>query len=303
MHKKKGGNGGEPPKRFPRPLIECRSKKKITELFDTTLSFAREKREYGETLSDRQGSILQEYDSFSKHERAFFFSLLYDQFAGTYDQHMGLDTGHYGALREVFVFSAQYFKSPVLDITAGTGELLSFALDLADAGDSIRSHDMTRAQQIASGLLPDIGTGSVVANEISPRMLEIAKSKLEKHDVAFTSYNALGLPANWLFRTVLCSQTMHLLAEPDKKGLVQSIHDVLLPGGHAIVLEEDPFIVSPTASIDGVGLFISAVACPMKTDALLGMFEVNGFTYTEHRAAHQIDSDHLMRLHVFRKSS
>jgi hypothetical protein len=96
---------------------------------------------------------------------------------------------------------------------------------------------------------------------------------------------------------------MHLLAEEDKKGFVQSIHNALLPGGHAIVLEEDPFHISPTASIDGVGLFIRAVACPMKADALIGMFEVNGFDYTEHRAAHPIDSDHVMRLHIFRKSS
>ncbi len=303
MRKKKGGSGDEPPRRFPPPLIECKSKERIEKLFAATMEFAKEQREFSEKLKKRKGSIFAEYDDFDRHERAFFFSLLYDQFAMTYDRHMEIDTRHYQAMREVFTFALRHLRAPLLDITAGTGEMLRFAINLAEAGNTLRSHDMSRAQRIACDLLPDMGIGTVVANEISPKMLEIARKKLDGHDVSFTSYNALNLPENWQFRTVLCSQTMHLLAEADKKGFVESIHRVLAPGGHAIVLEEDPFLVSQTEAIDGVGLFIRAVACPMKSDALIGMFEVNGFLYTEHRAAHPIDDEHIMRLHVFRKSS
>jgi ubiquinone/menaquinone biosynthesis C-methylase UbiE len=300
MRKTKGGNG-EPPKRFPRPLVECGSKLKIEGLVKEAIEFAREDRERGDKLKERERLIVGKYNDFDKHERAYFFSLLYDIFSARYDRHMGVETGHYEAMREVLPFASRYLRAPILDITAGTGELLSFALGLACEGRTLRADEA--APLAASRLLPNLGEGAVVANEISPLMLEIAERKLERFSVALTSYNALSLPANWKFRTVLCSQTMHLLAEDDKKHFVRSIHDVLIPGGHAVVLEEDPFMVSPSESIDGVGLCIRAVACPMKTDALLGMFEVNGFTYTEHRAAHAIDSEHIMRLHVFKKSS
>ena len=303
MRKKKGGSGDEPPRRFPPPLIECRSKERIERLFRETMAYSKEERAQWEKLRKRKGSVLAEYGDFDKHERAFFFSLLYDHFAGTYDQHMGQDTGHYEAILDVLTYSSRYLKAPILDITAGTGEVLLYALELERFGDNFRSHEMGHARRIAGRLLPDIGRGTIVANEISPKMLGAAREKLEGFDVSFTSYNALSLPGNWQFQTVICSQTMHILAADDKKGFVQSIHDVLAPGGYAVVIEEDPFLVSRTASIDGVGLFISAVACPIKQDALIGIFEVNGFEYSEHRAVHPIDSEHVMRVHVFKKSS
>lgn len=304
MRKKKGGGSGdEPPRRFPPPLIECKSKERIEKLFKESIAVSRQEREQWEKLKKRKGNIFAEYKDFSPHERAFFFSLLYDQFAETYDAHMGHETRHFEAMREVLSYAARYLRAPILDITAGTGEMLSYALALAGAGNSLRSHDMKPEERVACMLLPEMGHGSVVANEISPKMLEIARRKLRRYDVAYTTYNALGLPENWQFRTVLCSQTMHLLDDKDKKGFVESIHRALAPGGRAIVIEEDPFYVTQSPAIDGVGLFIRAVACPMKTDAMLGMFEVNGFEHLERRAAERIDENHVMRVHIFQKSS
>ena len=303
MRKKKGGGSGDgPPRRFPPPLIECKSKERIEKLFRETVVVSRQEREQWEKLKKRKGNIFAEYADFNPHERAFFFSLLYDQFAQTYDSHMGQETGHYEAMRDVLSFSSRYLRAPLLDITAGTGEMLLFALELASLGNSLRSHDMKPWQKVACRLLPEMGLGSVVANEISPGMLEIARRKLHGYDIAYTTYNALGLPENWQFRTVLCSQTMHLLAEADKKLFVQSIHRALVPGGHAVVIEEDPFYVTPTPAIDGVGLFIRAVACPIKPRVLIGHFETNGFEKMERRAAHPIDENHVMRVHIFQKS-
>jgi SAM-dependent methyltransferase len=299
MQKMKRGNGDELKKRMPQPLIERQSKQKIEKLFRTTIEFSKEKREHHEEILAQERRIFKEYEAFSPEERVLFFSILYDDFAEKYDKHMGVETKHFQAIKEVLRYAGQFIRFPLLDITAGTGEPLKYIIELMEARKTFSS--MEGVPSIAVENLPPCNDDLIVANEISLKMLENAKEKLV--GVEFTSDNAYELAWERKFNTVLCTQTFHLIPEDDKARLVKSINRALVSGGIAIIVEEDPFRISPTPSIEAVEIFIRAVSCPIKDpNYLVGSFEVNGFTKLEQRAVWPIDQWHTMRLHLFQKT-
>ncbi len=234
------------------------------------------------------------YSSFSLADRVRFFSMLYDAFAERYDEHMGVETNHYGAIKRLMGFADPHLRLPLLDITAGTGEPLRYALERVALGKKMREVSLPTD-------MPLQDSGLAIANEISPKMLERARAKLS--GVEFVSHSAYELPFGERFSTVLCSQTFHLIADEDKVRLVRSIHGSLLPGGIAIIIEEDPFRISQTEPIEAVSLFLRAIVRPIKHPGkLIGYFTTNGFVKLEDRAVVPIDSEHVMRLHLFRKS-
>ncbi len=265
----------------------------LRRFFDLVNDYAAEKRKERKGLEEEQRFIRRAYDSFSLPERVRFFSMLYDAFSERYDEHMGVETNHYGAIRRLMGFAAPYLRLPLLDVTAGTGEPLKYALERIKLGRRM-------AELGLPGDVPAQESALAVANEISPKMLGIAKQKLQ--GVEFASHSAYDLPYGERFRTVLCSQTFHIIADEDKPRLVRSIHGALLPGGIAIIMEEDPFRISQTAPIEAVSLFLRAIVRPIKPQALIGLFEVTNFEKLEERAVSPIDSEHSMRLHIFRKS-
>ena len=269
----------------------------IVDIFQKADDYGRKKRRHRDDLARTKAEILSDYAKFSQRERALFFSVLYDRFAESYDQHMS-ETGHYEAIRNVLMFAGPYIKLPLLDITAGTGEPLSHVCELIDASIVLRRLSMRELDAVASRL-PDAGSGRIVANEISRRMRERAKEKL---NVTFTSHDALDLPREWRFKTVLCSQTFHLITDEDKSRLVQSMHKVLLPGGTAIVIEEDPFRITETEAIEGISMFLEPIVAPIKhRGTLIAYFEDGGFKHLEQRGVYPIDSEHVMRLHLFQR--
>ncbi|MFN7990938.1 MAG: hypothetical protein U0R44_02145 [Candidatus Micrarchaeia archaeon] len=91
--------------------------------------------------------------------------MLYDRFAERYDEHMGVETRHYQAIRRVLGYATPYLKFPILDITAGTGEPLTYALEMIER--AIASHEFEGPVK-----------REAFANEISPRMLGKARRKL-----------------------------------------------------------------------------------------------------------------------------
>jgi SAM-dependent methyltransferase len=263
-------------------------------LFARVNDFALEKRKHTETLNEAQSAINKIYNSFSPAERVRFFSMLYDRFAERYDEHMGVETHHYQAIQRVLGYAAPFLRRPILDITAGTGEPLKYALEIMALGEKMRYFGLPT-------LVPAQDSELAMANEISPKMLEQAKRKLSS--VELISHSAYELPdgCRGKFATVLCSQTFHIISDEDKPRLVRSIKESLVPGGIAVIIEEDPFKISQTPPIEAVSLFLRAIVRPVKARTLIGYFEANDFTKLEERAVAPIDSEHSMRLHLFRK--
>jgi hypothetical protein len=147
----------------------------------------------------------------------------------------------------------------------------------------------------------EFSVSRVHINEVSPKMLEKAWAKLGKK-VGHTNLSAYDFSIRG-YRTAICSQTFHLISDEDKPRMVRAIRDALVPGGVAVVIEEDPFRISPTAPIETVALFIRAVARPLKHHGDLDAYFINdGFTKLEERAVSPIDSEHSMRLHLFMKT-
>ncbi|MBN1170433.1 class I SAM-dependent methyltransferase [Candidatus Micrarchaeota archaeon] len=250
--------------------------------FNTIRSFSKEKRKHHQSIQEKEHEILEVYGGFSQHDRVEFFSMLYDDFAANYDRHMGTETGHYESIKKVLGFAAHMIKLPMIDITAGTGEPLKHAIEMIWQKRTMRSP-----------------SERIVANEISDKMAEQAKRK--HSEVEFTAHNALDLPWEAEFSTVLCSQTFHLISEEDKISLIRSIHRILAKNGIAIVIEEDPFRISETPSIEPVAMFLRAVAQPIKPRTLCAQFETSGFKNLEISAQYPIDEHHVMKVHLFEK--
>ena len=264
----------------------------VDALFEVTIQFANEKREHHELILKAERAINEIYGRFEESQRVRFLSKLYDKFAERYDIHMGSETGHYRAIKRVLGYAEPYLELPIIDLSAGTGEPMMFALENMGS-KGFRGAD--------NGL-----TYQIHVNEISAKMLGIAECKLGRvPKVGFTDYSALDLPEHLKgrFRTVLCSQTFHIISEEDKLRYVSAIREALVTGGHAIVMEEDPFRITPTPSIEPVSLFLRSVVAPIKhRGTLIAYFENNGFTRLEDRAVSPIDAEHSMRLHIFEKS-
>jgi ubiquinone/menaquinone biosynthesis C-methylase UbiE len=298
-------NGGANPK-LPNPLVELirladsNEHVPVGRLADLVEAFAAEKRKHAEVLTEAERRIREAYTGFSGNERARFFAMLYDRFSERYDEHME-KTGHYAAIRRVLHFAMPHLKTPMLDITAGTGEVLLCALNyMRDArvlaGTSLAGMHSGPERPGAAGHI-------ACANEISPKMFGAAQKKLSGMDVGFANSDAMAMPQalGEKFTTVICSQTFHIIPDEDKARLAVSMRGALRPGGIAIVMEEDPFRITQTPQIEPVSLFLRAVVSPIKPGMLAGMFEVKGFTRLEETACAPIDSEHSMRLHIFKK--
>jgi SAM-dependent methyltransferase len=301
-----GGGGRKPP--IPGPLEElimlAESKKPVSEerLFGFLGEFGKERRKYREALSQAERKIFQIYSHFTPAQRVNFFAMLYDRFAENYDSHMGIETRHYEAIRRTLMFAMPHLRAPILDLTAGTGEPLMYALEFMEAGRSLHEGALGRYAPPTHLYSLDLEYPAF-ANEISPKMLGRARAKLAGRDVGFLSGNAYELPLELRgrFSTVLCAQTFHLISDDDKTRLVRSIRDALAPGGVAVVLEEDPFRITQTDYIEPLSLFLRAIVRPVKPDILIGRFEVGGFSKIDETASAAIDSEHVMRLHLFSK--
>jgi SAM-dependent methyltransferase len=296
-------DGGErrPPTKD--PLIELFSVQpkdiSVSGLFGAVDAFSQEKRKQRELLMKAEKAIDTIYQSFTPAQRVSFFAMLYDRFSKGYDSHME-ETGHYRAIRRCLQFAMPYLRTPILDITAGTGEPLLYALDFMDVSLGLGRGPLDMLVPRFAPYEASL-THSAFANEISERMLGKARMKLAGMGVGFISNNAYELPKELKgkFNTVLCAQTFHLVSDDDKTMLVRSMRDALAPGGIAIVLEEDPFRITQSVYIDSLSLFLRAVVRPVKPDILVGRFEVGGLTKLEDSAISPIDSEHAMRLHIF----
>ncbi|MBU0532061.1 class I SAM-dependent methyltransferase [Candidatus Micrarchaeota archaeon] len=284
-------------------IAEKQSEISLERFFGLVNEFAREKVRQRTDLEQMENFIRGTYSRFSLAQREKFFTMLYNAFAETYDEHM-IATGHYEAIKNVLFYAGPHLRTPILDITAGTGEVIRYVMDFMATADMMRESEVMQ-RKFGSLLfaLPEVSNGKIYANEISSKMLEKAREKLRGNGVTFTDYSAYALPDEYpCFRTVICSQTFHLIPDEDKVMMVRAIRNALAHGGIAVVMEEDPFRISPTPHIEPISLFIRSVAAPIKHRAKLsGLFTTNGFERLEERAVYPIDSEHVMRLHLFRK--
>ncbi|MFH1785938.1 MAG: class I SAM-dependent methyltransferase [Candidatus Micrarchaeota archaeon] len=285
--------------RLPRPILELLAADprtvSVPNLFRLVNEFAVEKRKRDIVIEKAQAAIKQIYDSFNLAQRVRFFAMLYDQFSDRYDQHMGIETRHYQAIRTVLQYAAPFLRTPIVDLTAGTGEPMRYVQEILERSRIMRAAGIDHAL-----LAPEQEIQPVHINEVSPKMLEKAREKLGI-DIRHTNMSAYDFSIGG-FRTVVCSQTFHLISNDDKPRMVRAIKDALVTGGIAVVIEEDPFRISPVLPLD-IALFLDAIVRPLKHPGeLIGHFITNGFTKLEERAVAPIDEFHSMRLHLFVKN-
>jgi SAM-dependent methyltransferase len=245
-------------------------------------------------IQDQEADFRRLYNQLNASGRADYFRRVYDKFAAVYDYVMS-STGHFGAIREVLPIGRKFLRPPIMDITAGTYEVLRYALELMDMPKDIRvllnqyriimenypqtpifegGEHLKRIERAVESILPEFGRGYfnkgadclVWANEISSEMSKKGKEKLKGHEIKHTSFNATELPEELegKFMTVVCAQTFHLISLADKINLIKSIYRALKPGGYAIIVEEENFRISPNFDIRGVGIPLRAVACPVE---------------------------------------
>lgn len=275
---------------------------RVGELLTTVRNFCNKKRRYNHLLVREQQAIRAAYENFTPAQRVELFSALYDIFAERYDRHMS-KTGHYRAIARVMQYGMPHLRAPILDITAGTGEPLRYALEYMRDAEGLRFTSLDLLRPDMKRIESDFGW-QACANEISTRMLDRARAKLQGGWVGFTSFNALSPPKemNGRFATVLCSQTFHLISNSDKQELASAIHRVLAPGGIAMVIEEDPFRITKTDEIEEVRLVLSSVVDKMRNiGVLIALFEKAGFRHCIESAIAPIDDEHQMHLHLFEK--
>jgi ubiquinone/menaquinone biosynthesis C-methylase UbiE len=273
----------------------------VSGLFTAVDRFCDEKREQSGRLREAERAIGQAYLDLPPRRRARFFSALYDRFSDGYDQHMA-ETGHYAAIRRCLQYAMPFLSTPMIDLTTGTGEVLSYALEFSAQANALGRQGLEMlALRNACGR--PIFPQAAYANEISAKMLEKAHGKMDERVVTFASHDALALPAGLagMFGTALCSQTFHIISDEDKGKLVHSMRRALAPGGFAVVLEEDPFRITQSVYIEALSLFLRAVVRPIKPGTLIALFETNGFSKLEDSAIAPIDSEHSMRVHIFQK--
>ncbi len=247
--------------------------------------------------------ILRVYNGFTLSKRAQFFSMLYDLFSERYDEHMH-STGHFQAIKMAMLYAMPYLRTPMLDLTSGTGEPLKYAIEFVGSGIPLLRPPLDVLAPPSGPLMTEFGN-VYYANEISPKMRGISESKLAGlGEVRFTGHNAMKLPKELKgrFATVLCSQTFHLISDDDKTRLVRSIRESLVRGGVAVVIEEDPFKITQTIEIEPVSLLLRAVVCPIGYPEKLDVYFVtNGFSRLAFSATAPIDAEHNMILHLFEK--
>ncbi|MEW6749081.1 MAG: class I SAM-dependent methyltransferase [Candidatus Micrarchaeota archaeon] len=263
--------------------------------------FVDEKRAERKVLWEKEELIRKNYSSFTPQERVEFLSILYDRFAERYDEHMH-ETGHYNAIRRVMLFAMPFIRPPIMDLSAGTGEPLLYSLELMEYFEQLQNGPLR--SMFPKIPYPKTGLDCTAhANEVSPKMLERAKAKLDRGGMAFSSHDAYRMPSRLMggFNTVLCSQTFHIIADEDKPRMAHAIKDALAPGGVAIVIEEDPFLISQSDAIDAVGLFLRAIVRPVRMERLVGQIGAVGLVRLNETATAPIDEHHIMRLHLFMK--
>jgi SAM-dependent methyltransferase len=297
-------------------IVETRNDEiPLRRFFELVHAFCQERKSEHDDLLKMEAFINRAYNSFSPVRREEFFQMLYDEFAENYDIHMGVETGHYRAIRTLMYMAGGFLRAPLLDITAGTGEPLLYAIETMEAAEVMKASGYMAKKMVGLPLLSSSMDYDgplehlFYANEISPRMLDIAKGKIICDNVFFRKGSAFDLPKKWKrqMNTVLCAQTFHLISDDDKVRLVLSMREALAPGGIAIVMEEDPFKITSTPQIEPISMFLRAAVSKIKNiGTLIAYFENNGFTKLEDRAVQAImdkhgEHDHVMRLHVFRR--
>jgi SAM-dependent methyltransferase len=270
-------------------------------------------------IKEMEAELRRDYNKLSANGRADYFRRIYDNFSEVYDYVMK-STGHFAAIREVLQITRKFLKPPILDITAGTYEVLKYALELMNVRKNLQillnqyklllenvpkcpvlesEEYASKIERAIDSVFPEQTRGYFNkgaeflfwANEISPKMASIGKKKTKGFEIKHTSFNATELPEKLegQFMTVICAQTFHLISKEDKMNLIKSIFRALKPGGYAIIIEEDNFRISPSFDIRGVGIPLRAVACPIdKKSDFISMFtrfedkdgKIIGFEYT-----------------------
>ncbi len=181
-----------------------------------------------EALGKQHARVAQLAGQFSQEELT---RLCYRHFAAAYDKHME-ETGHYHALRWALERCKELIEpGTLLDVSCGTGEALLYL------AEHLKEKEI-----------------DVIANDLSPEMLEIARQKLKNNNFQEVSFSGTNICTKlypftpYAHETVLCSYSLHSFPEPKEK-IIKNLVVAVKNFGHLIVMEEWPCRITPSLYI------------------------------------------------------
>ncbi|NYZ74378.1 class I SAM-dependent methyltransferase [Candidatus Micrarchaeota archaeon] len=237
------------------------------ELDSTAAALTRLFTQYAADIEKHEKEIGMELDKMGRNSPLEYannlIKLLFSRkiWAGDYDRHMKV-TGHDTAINKLFeqVFALDKLRAlesrklfigkAILEMSCGTGTAIQLLCGNASA-------------EVKSEL-------KVFGNDISDAMKDIAREKLAGTcNVEYTSHDLRKLEfPNGTFDTAILSQTLHLITDPEKlkeeidESSVRGISDhrnakveviagafeTLRPGGHFLLIDEWPAVLSETVA-------------------------------------------------------
>lgn len=174
---------------------------------------------------------------------------LYDVYANGYDLHME-KTGHYKSQDHIYLKVKPYIVEPVIDLACGPGHIL---------------------KKLASDY------AKIIANDISEKMLAIAKTKIKNKNVSFENNDASKLKTNSgnKFGTIICANLFYYIK--DKEATINNWKNNLNMNENIIFIEEHPFIQPKSNELSGKKSGLTSIIQPISPTELIDLMKRAGF--------------------------
>jgi|GEM_PF-5854124 len=233
-------------------------------------------------LEGEMQRLRAEFDAMDASEKESLLSTLYTDFSEYYDEFMKT---HLDAIVRLLERDAiKYLNYPIIDLSGGTGVVLRHALKLLELRSALCNLDgssnpaprgLTLGQiemlhnmfQFHEDSLEAAVGPKAYFNELSPGMIKRARLGLAEYDVKFSEQSAFDLATDTkmhgFFNTVLLTQTLHILPRADKVRMLETVQDMLAPGGIAVLMEERNFRVSSSSNLGAATMLVDSIASPI----------------------------------------
>ncbi len=147
------------------------------ELLRLGMKYARRVLERQGQIEDMRSDFAEKFRAMEPTEREDIYRWVYDTFQqdGKYDRHMQNAEpgylGHYGAIRRTMLLQSRYLRMPMMDLSAGTGEPILYALNTIALpriiGESMAAHYTAREGMRAEDVSPAADNVGRIMEEIS----------------------------------------------------------------------------------------------------------------------------------------
>lgn len=195
---------------------------------------------------------------------------IYDKYVESYDSHM-LVTGHYVAQEILVEQLKDYFEDLTIDLGAGTGYLSEY-------------------------LLKKNIVKFIHVNDFSERMLEVARIRIPKELVLFSSFDAESINLPLKYKTIICCNLFFYLSNPDMA--INNWKKLLQKNGRIVVMEEFPFLFPVSNILQKFSKDLKKVHNYMTPDEIVELFSTHSLKLVN-RESVEIDDKHSLYGYVF----